>query len=341
MLMQLLERLSLPPELTAQATKLRLQLEQELTKEELPQVINEIADLVSALGSMIISSKQEYESFLTTLTTRLNELDQYITKTRSDDVESLKEREVIGHAVEEEVLELRTNIQDAINLEQLKSTVSKRLDSLDQHFEHYQKVDHDRVEQSQQQITELNQRIHQMEKETVELRQSAEESRDLALRDALTGIWNRQALNELLDKEYTRWQRYQNPLSIVIWDVDFFKRVNDNYGHAAGDKVLRTIARIFEKATRDSDFISRFGGEEFMGVFPETRLDDALVLANKIREKVERSKFHYEDKRVFITASAGLAAFRPGDTIEVAFKRADEALYQAKQGGRNRCVAND
>lgn len=78
-----------------------------------------------------------------------------------------------------------------------------------------------------------------------------------------------------------------------------------------------------------------------MGIFPETQLDDALILANKIREKVEQSKFHYEDKRVFITASAGLATFRAGDTIDDVFKRADKALYQAKQGGRNRCISED
>jgi len=339
MLMQLLERLSLPPELSKQATQLRLQLEQQVTDEQLPHIIEKIADLVSKLGTMLINEKQEYQAFLSSLTSRLNELDQHIRQTEDDNVEALKEREIIGNAVEEEVLGLRSNIEVADNLDQLKSSVTERLDFLDQHFDHYQKADHEQVEQSHRQILKLNQRIQEMEQETDYLRQSAEKSRDLALKDTLTGIWNRQALNELLEKEYVRWQRYEKPLSLIVWDVDFFKRVNDNYGHAAGDKVLRTIASIFQKATRDADFISRFGGEEFMGIFPETNLEDALVLANKIRQKVERSKFHYEDKRVFITASAGLATFRSGDTIDDVFKRADRALYQAKQGGRNRCIS--
>ncbi|OUR64885.1 hypothetical protein A9Q79_06240 [Methylophaga sp. 42_25_T18] len=341
MLMQLLERLSLPTDLSKQATKLRLKLEKGIDDEDLPQAINEIADIVSTLGSMVITEKLEYQEFLTSLTTRLNELDQHIRETGDHNAEAFKEREIIGQAVEDEFVDLRNNVQGANDLEQLKSTVSERLDFLDQHFELYQKSDHDRFEQSQKEIIELNQRIQTMEQETTVLRESAEKSRNLALKDALTGIWNRQALNEILDKEFARWQRYQSPLSIIIWDVDFFKRVNDNYGHAAGDKVLRTIARIFQKATRDADFISRFGGEEFMGVFPETRLEDALTLANKIREKVELSKFHYEDKRVFITASAGLATFRPGDSIDDVFKRADKALYQAKEGGRNRCASED
>jgi diguanylate cyclase len=341
MLMQLLERLSLPPELSKQATKLRLQLEQKLNDEQLPQVIDQIAEIVSQLGTMLISEKQEYQAFLSSLTSRLNELDQHIIQTKDDNTEALKEREIIGHAVEEEVLGLRTNIEVADNLDQLKSAVTERLDFLDEHFDHYQKADQGQVEQSHRQILKLNQRIQEMEQETEYLRQSAEKSRDLALKDTLTGIWNRQALNELLEKEYVRWQRYEKPLSLIVWDVDFFKRVNDNYGHAAGDKVLRTIAGIFQKATRDADFIARFGGEEFMGIFPETELEDALILANKIRKKVEKSKFHYEDKQVFITASAGLATFRSGDTIDDVFKRADSALYQAKQSGRNRCISED
>ncbi|MBT3504188.1 MAG: GGDEF domain-containing protein [Piscirickettsiaceae bacterium] len=176
-----------------------------------------------------------------------------------------------------------------------------------------------------------------MEQESVELGQSAMRSRDQALKDPLKGIWNRQALNELLEKEYTRWQRYQKPLSIILWDIDLFKKINDQYGHDAGDKVLKTIAQIFTSQTRDADFISRYGGEEFMGVFPETQLDNAVTLANKIREKIAHSKFHYEGDAVAITASAGLACFKDDDTIEQVFKRADKALYKAKENGRNRC----
>ncbi len=339
-LMQLLERLSLPTDLSKKATKIRHKIEMGIDEKELLTVINNIAEIVSSLGSQAVTEKQEYEDFLKTLTSRLAELDKHIRQTSEEDDKAFKERHVISKAVEEQVSGLRTHVEEADDLEQLKSTVSDRLDVINQHFEKYQKSDHDHFDQSQKQIKALNQRLQDMEKESAELRQSAKESRELALKDALTGIWNRQALNENLEKEFTRWQRYQKPLSLVVWDIDFFKRVNDNYGHAAGDKVLKTIARIFMQATRDADFISRFGGEEFVGVFPETRLEDALSLANKIREKIETSKFHYENKPVPITASAGLATFRPNDTIDDVFKRADAALYRSKESGRNRCIAD-
>ena len=241
--------------------------------------------------------------------------------------------------MEQEVKGIISHVEIADNLEQLKSTVNQRLDFLNQHFESYRQADHDQFKQSQQQIQTLKQRIHLMEQESIELRQSAMRSRDQALKDPLTGIWNRQALNEVLEKEYTRWQRYQKSLSIILWDIDFFKKINDQYGHAAGDKVLKTIAQIFTSQTREADFVSRYGGEEFMGIFPETELNNALGLANKIREKIANSKFHYEGEAVAITASAGLACFNKGDTIETVFKRADQTLYKAKEQGRNRCLA--
>ncbi|NQY25877.1 MAG: diguanylate cyclase [Piscirickettsiaceae bacterium] len=339
-LIQLLERIALPTNLSKKATKIRHQLEPGIDDDQLPAVINDIADIMSTLGSQAVTEKQEYEKFLQTLTERLNELDQHISQASNEEIKAIKERDVISQAVKDQVSGLRTHVENSGDLEQLKSSVNNHLDTLNQHFEQYKKSDHDQFDKSQKQINELNKRLKDMEKESHELREAVKKSRKSALKDTLTGIWNRQALNEIMEKEYDRWQRYQRPLSIVIWDIDFFKRVNDSYGHDAGDKVLKTIARIFQQATRDADFIARFGGEEFVGVFPETRLEDALALANKIREKIATSKFHYEQKPVPITASAGLATFRPGDSIEDVFKRADKALYQAKGTGRNRCIAD-
>ncbi|MBL1321656.1 MAG: diguanylate cyclase [Methylophaga sp.] len=339
-LMKLLERLSLPTDLSKMATKIRHDIEEGVADEQLPNVINNIAEIVSSLGSQAVTEKLEYQEFLEALTTKLQSLDDHIRETSSSDLEAFKERHAMSQAMEDEVKGIRGHVEKADDLAQLKSTVNERLDSLNQHFENSQESDRTRFEQSQKQIRELNNRLKAMEDESVLLRKSAIKSRELALKDALTGIWNRQALDEDLEKEFIRWQRYQKPLSLVIWDIDFFKRVNDTYGHAAGDKVLKTIARLFTQATRDADFIARFGGEEFVGIFPETRLEEALSLANKIREKIQNSKFHYEHKPVPITASAGLATFSPNDTIEDVFKRADAALYRAKEGGRNRCIAD-
>ncbi len=341
LLMQLLERLALPANLTKRTTQIRYQIQTGIEAQALPDVIDEIADIISALGSQAIAEKKEYERFLKSLTKRLSKLDEQIHLGNNEDTKAFQDRHKLGLAVDKEFKGIASHIAVADDLQHLKAVVNKRLDFLNQHFESYRESDKAQFAQSQKQIQTLKQRIRLMEQESIELRQTAMKSRDLALKDPLTEMWNRQALNETLEKEFARWQRYKKPLSIILWDIDLFKNINDRYGHAAGDKVLMTIAQLFMAQTREADFVSRYGGEEFMGIFPETELIDAQGLADKIREKIAQSKFHYDDSAVNITASAGLACFTEGDDINDVFKRADKALYKAKESGRNRCLIEE
>ena len=120
-------------------------------------------------------------------------------------------------------------------------------------------------------------------------------------------------------------------------DLDHFKRINDGYGHLAGDKVLKIIAAQLRKRLRPTDFIARFGGEEFVLLIPSTPLATGLQLAEKLRAAIEACPFHFKGEPVTITVSIGLAAFRGGDRSDHVLKRADEALYRAKHNGRN-CI---
>jgi diguanylate cyclase len=337
-LMQLIENLSLPSEQCTKILKLRHQIEKGITEEELPEVIDTFTGIISSLSAQLVTDKLEYEKYLASVSSQLSSLDDHIQEKSEAEAKAFKAQHAMGQAVEDQVAGLKSHVAKASNLDDLKSSVNTRLATLSDHIEKHHVTEQTNFDQSQQQIQLLNQRIQKMEKESQELQKAVEEQRKLALKDPLTGMWNRQALNEQLEKEFARWQRYNNAFSIVMWDLDYFKRINDKYGHAAGDKVLKTFARTFEKATRETDFIARFGGEEFTGIFPETQLSEALTLANKIREKVENSHFHYQEEKVQITASAGVATISPKDTLDDLFQRADKALYDAKNGGRNRCV---
>jgi diguanylate cyclase len=170
------------------------------------------------------------------------------------------------------------------------------------------------------------------------LRRRLQEERNLALVDTLTGISNRLAYNERLQLEVARWRRYQSPLVLSLWDIDRFKNVNDEYGHQAGDKALKLIARLLRDHVRETDFVARYGGEEFVLLLPETQLDNALLVAELMRKRVESCGFHFHGAPVPITISCGLSQFREGDSPEQAFARADAALYRAKAQGRNRCA---
>jgi diguanylate cyclase (GGDEF)-like protein/hemerythrin-like metal-binding protein len=151
--------------------------------------------------------------------------------------------------------------------------------------------------------------------------------------DALTGLLNRLGFNGAFSREFERARRYHQPLSVVILDLDHFKRVNDEHGHAAGDKVLAGVARLLESSVRESDVIARWGGEEFVVVAVMTEERGAAQLAEKLRARMAAAE---PGPSGAVTGSFGVAELKPGDSIEGLLHRADQALYRAKNGGRNR-----
>jgi diguanylate cyclase (GGDEF)-like protein len=154
-----------------------------------------------------------------------------------------------------------------------------------------------------------------------------------ALVDFLTGLSNRRHLYELLQHEAERSRRYHQPLSVILFDVDHFKTINDLYGHLSGDLVLKEIARLIVEKLRTVDEVGRWGGEEFLILLPETKLSGAQLLAERLREILVEHKFESVGQ---VTASFGVTEYQPGDTPETLIYRADVALYDAKREGRNR-----
>ena len=154
----------------------------------------------------------------------------------------------------------------------------------------------------------------------------------LSSTDTLTGINNRSKISEILDSEYDRAERYDRPISVIILDIDHFKNVNDSYGHQTGDKVLKHFAALAKSCLRASDSIGRWGGEEFMVICPETSIEEAFTVAERIREKTASS----ETAGISITVSAGVTEKTGDDCTDMMITRADTALYMAKNGGRNR-----
>jgi len=162
-----------------------------------------------------------------------------------------------------------------------------------------------------------------------------QELRRLANTDGLTGLYNRSKIEQILTIEVLRSRRYKHPLSIIIADIDHFKIVNDTYGHNVGDVVLAGIASLMKQHVREVDTVGRWGGEEFLIVCPETRVEGAIKLAEKLRKKIE--KHHFKEIGIK-TVSMGTAELEIDDWDEDIIKRADKNLYKAKRAGRNRVV---
>ncbi len=160
--------------------------------------------------------------------------------------------------------------------------------------------------------------------------------------DALTGLNNRRQFEVRLKQEIATTKRQKNPLCAMMIDIDFFKKVNDTYGHASGDAVLRAVASVIKEHLRESDIPSRYGGEEFAVLLPYTHIDEAQIVGERLRKAVESTPVPIDKKNINVTISMGLAEFNPEETGEELFERADKALYEAKESGRNRvCINKD
>ena len=161
---------------------------------------------------------------------------------------------------------------------------------------------------------------------------------ELAMRDELTGVFNRRYLMETIKNEKHRCERSGAVFSICILDVDLFKRVNDTYGHLVGDEVLQSIAVSATGALRQTDYFGRYGGEEFALVLTGTTVEGAFITAERVRTRIEALRFATISEELKVTVSIGIADSRFGEDTALTFKRADDALYKAKQNGRNRCI---
>ena len=159
--------------------------------------------------------------------------------------------------------------------------------------------------------------------------------------DTLTGLPNRRSFNEEVSRRFDQWRRHQIPLSLLMVDIDSFKKFNDSHGHQTGDEVLRLIAQTLGKTLRQMDLAARFGGEEFAVLLPGTRLKDATTVAERLRARVAGETYYCGGKVLRVTISLGLASVLSDEDAATLIKRADEALYAAKNAGRNRAFLHD
>ena len=157
--------------------------------------------------------------------------------------------------------------------------------------------------------------------------------KNLSFRDELTGVFNRRYFNELIKKQLYTCRRYKNYFSLIMFDIDHFKEINDNFGHPAGDTILKELSKLIKNIIRDSDVLCRVGGEEFIVIADYTNLTEAKKLAEKIRIKISENNFPYVRK---VTISLGVTEARDNDTVNSLLERVDKALYNAKENGRNR-----
>jgi diguanylate cyclase len=335
-LLGLLEDLSLPERHRPQAESMRERLANGLNWYELLPILDDLAVLMLAITD---SGQHEFEAYLKQLNERLEAFQGHLQVASDGHADSRSAARELDTQIREQVDGLQSSVQEAADLDSLKQVLESHLEGLLGTMDEHQQQRDQREQEVAARLKGLAERVASMEQEAQGYREHLEVQRQKALIDPLTGLPNRAAWSERLDHEVNAWHQLGNSLSLAMLDLDHFKRINDGYGHLAGDKVLKIIANVLHKRLRPSDFIARFGGEEFVLLMPDSSLADALAVGEVLRAAIEACPFHFKGEPVTITVSMGVAEFQPGERSDLALKRADEALYRAKAAGRNKVQA--
>ncbi|WP_416740433.1 diguanylate cyclase [Pseudomonas sp. NFX71] len=332
-LLGLLDDLSLPERYRPQAEAMRDRLQNGLNWYELLPILDDLATLMLAINN---SGQHEFEVYLQQLNERLESFQSNLQAASDGHADNRSAARDMDTQIREQVDGLQSSMQEAADLEDLKHVLENHLEGLLGTMDQHQKQRDAREQEVAARLKGLAERVAHMEQEAQGYREHLEEQRQKALIDPLTGLPNRAAWSERLDHEISQWQQHGNTLLLAMLDLDHFKRINDNYGHLAGDKVLKIIASVLRKRLRGTDFIARFGGEEFVLLMPGTVPATGAKLLENLRASIEACPFHFKGEPVTITVSMGMTAFKPGEHSDMVLKRADQALYRAKHAGRNR-----
>ncbi|OXY83795.1 GGDEF domain-containing protein [Oceanimonas doudoroffii] len=299
-----------------------------------------LADLCLRLIELVIegcrSERQHSTRFLARLNDSLEDMQSHFSASVIEGRNLASDRARDDRSLAGELKAMGESLGRADN-SRLREEIAERVHSITQLLSHHEQLQ-EREQALLQRLNEVETRLHSMQHEAAEYRHRLTSQNQKLLIDHLTQIYNRTALNERLESEYRRWLRHGDPLAIVLLDIDHFKDINDNFGHLAGDKALRVIARTIRENLRETDFVARFGGEEFVVLM--LNVDPGLVSRplEQLRKKIESIPFRFKDERVTITISIGATLLQAGDSTTSAMERADQALYQAKHAGRNRLI---
>lgn len=328
------DNLKVPERLKSQASAADRLIESNELGEKLPAALNSLGQLTARCTSY---EEDRLRMFIKRITRQFDELEAALLE--SIDMTGTEAHERFEKDIEGSVISLRDAASGTPDVEILSGLVARQTQSLLDIVNSFRDEDQKRRRRFDASIQLLKGRLKDSKRECSELSQELATLRKRADLDPLTGLPNRNGLQERLQQDYDLAVRHGAPVSLMLIDLDHFKKINDTFGHQAGDRVLMELSDLFRSKLRKSDFAARYGGEEFVLVLPQTDVKEATTAAEKLRKSVVDRVFLFRGKRVAVSFSAGVAQLASRESIADWLKRADAALYEAKEKGRNQVHA--
>ena len=331
----LLAKLSKTRGAPASVSKIQSRIKDGIKHELWPRILDEVATSISQTLDSLCGEKHELENLIVKVTEQISELSQFVFENHETHLSDHQDALSLQQLMRNGVAKIEEDVNSAQDIDQLKKVVTSNIHLIREGVESFVDRGNSRHEANEVKNRNLTRQISTMEMETSRLQKKLKESSEKLLHDTLTGVGSRLAYDEQIAQELSRGKRYGSSFSYAILDIDHFKRINDKYGHNAGDKALKMVAGLMMKQIRKSDFLYRIGGEEFALLVINTELSQAEALVQKIRATVAESGFHFKQKRIQLTLSAGITVMQDDDEVQTIYERADSALYRAKNSGRN------
>jgi diguanylate cyclase (GGDEF)-like protein len=293
--------------------------------------------LVKDYAGHLSRERQQAATFIQEIGQRLGDMESLVFDSLSQAREAQLAHDGFHDGLETQFEALKGSVSFSSSLEELKQTVLSKLKTISGALSRQRHQDQQRLALADNQMVGLQQEFEGLREEIAAARRRAESLEAELLIDSLTGAYNRRAYEKRIGEEFQRFARYGQAFAIVLFDVDHFKRINDRFGHAIGDRCLNEISLRFRPMLRESDFFCRFGGEEFIVLLPATSREAAAGVAEKLRREIEATQFVFKDQSFTVTISFGVTAITAADTDPLSlFNRVDQAMYAAKAQGRNR-----
>ena len=326
-----------------EARRQQIDLLQMLDQPDNTQVFwNNVSEkVISLVNQSIVSLRKknnDLQGFILKINKQLYDIKDFMRQAQLDNSESANRLLNFQESMETNVDHIQDKVSTASNVNDLKKDISVYLTNIRTQVEDNRFAEKEKEKISAQGYAQVIGELTNTQEEVSSLKAQLEETKCLLLRDSLTGLYNRLAYEDRFQVEVSRNRRTKSPLCLAMWDIDFFKKINDNYGHDVGDRVLKSFSELVQTRIRKTDMFARIGGEEFVLIMPDTSANLALSFINDLRETLSKCKFYYNDTSFFVTVSIGIVELHEDDNPEELLIKADKALYKSKENGRNRCT---